>query len=32
LDFIKKVWNSDKPDAKEKENQKKKHNFSQQQL
>lgn len=31
-DFIKKVWNSDKPDAKEKENQKKKHNFSQQQL
>ena len=31
-DFLKKVWNSDKPDAKEKENQKKKHNFSQQQL
>ena len=30
--FIKKVWNSDKLDAKEKENQKKKHNFSQQQL
>ena len=30
--FIKKVWNSDKPDVKEKENQKKKHNFSQQQL
>ena len=31
-DFIKKVWNSDKPDAKEKENKKQKHNFSQQQL
>ena len=30
--FIKKVWNSDKADAKNKENEKKKHNFSQQQL
>ena len=31
-DFIKKVWNSDKPDADEKNKEKKKHNFSQQQL
>ena len=31
-DFIKKVWNSDKPDSSEKEAKKKKHNFSQQQL
>ncbi len=30
--FVKKVWNSDKADAKNKENEKKKHNFSQQQL
>ena len=31
-DFIKKVRNADKPDAKEKDNKEKKHNFSQQQL
>ncbi len=30
--FIKKVWNSDKSDAKDKDIEKKKHNFSQQQL
>ena len=30
--FVKKVWDSDKADAKNKENEKKKHNFSQQQL